>query len=261
MTDSYYRQLGDGRFESTILAQGAWNPAEQHMAPVSGLIAHCLEQHEPRPDMRMARISYEILGMIPGGEFDVTTTTIRPGRTIELIQAEMSAGGRTAVRATAWRLIKSDTAAVAAFEDKAMPGVEQAVPWDGMDEWPGGYIASLDIRVIPGHRRGSGQAWIRSPYRMIEGFETTDFVHLLGLIDTANGVSSRVPPGPGSFMFPNLDLQMHLYRQPSGELLGLDTSVTFAADGVGLTSTILNDADGPFGRAEQILTVRQLPAD
>lgn len=260
MAESYYRHLGGDRFESTIHAQGAWNPKEQHMAPVSGLIAHCLEQHEPRPDMRMARISYEILGMIPGGEFEVTTTTIRPGRTIELIQAEMSAAGRTAVRATAWRLVKNDTGAVAAFEDQPMPGVEQAVSWDGMDEWPGGYIASLEIQVIPGHRRGRGQAWIRTPHPMIDGLETPDFVRLIGLVDTANGISSRVPPGPGSYMFPNLDLQTHLYREPSGEWLGLDTSVTFASDGVGLTSTVLNDVDGPFGRAEQILTVRQLPA-
>lgn len=208
--------------------------------------------------MRMARISYEILGPIPGGEFEVTTTTIQPGCTSELLQAAMSAGGRTVVRATAWRLVKSDTAAVAACEDKAMPGLEQAVSWAGMDEWPGGYVASLEIRVIPSHRQGRGQVWIKSPYEMVDGVPTLDFVHLMGLVDTANGVVSRVAPGPDSYMFPNVDLQIHLYREPTGQWLGVDTSVTFAADGIGLTSTVLNDADGPFGRAEQILTVRKL---
>src|SRR6478736_8702933 len=121
----YYEVLGDGRFRSTIHAQGAWNAHEQHMAPASGIMADCLARHEPRDDMRMARISYEILGLIPGGEFEVSTTTLRPGRTIELIQAELSAGGRVAIRASAWRMVTSDTSAVAAIEDQPMPAPDE----------------------------------------------------------------------------------------------------------------------------------------
>ncbi|BAS17864.1 conserved hypothetical protein [Arthrobacter sp. Hiyo8] len=119
--DFYYESLGNGRFRSTIHAQGAWNPHEQHMAPASGILADALLRHEPRDDVRMARLSYEILGLIPGGEFDITTATVRPGRTIELIQAELSAAGRVAIRATAWRMATSDTSAVAAIEDVEMP--------------------------------------------------------------------------------------------------------------------------------------------
>ena len=69
--DFYYQDLGGGRFRSTIHAQGAWNVHEQHMAPASGLMADLLERHEPRTDMRMARLSDEILGLIPGGEFQI----------------------------------------------------------------------------------------------------------------------------------------------------------------------------------------------
>ncbi|MGO4493749.1 thioesterase family protein, partial [Arthrobacter sp. 2YAF22_2] len=35
--DFYYEALGEGRFRSTIHAQGAWNVHEQHMAPASGI--------------------------------------------------------------------------------------------------------------------------------------------------------------------------------------------------------------------------------
>jgi hypothetical protein len=55
-----------------------------------------------------------------------------------------------------------------------------------------------------------------------------------------------------------VDLQIHLYREPRGEWLGLQNSVTFGTDGIGLTSTVLCDLLGPFGRAEQILTLRAL---
>jgi hypothetical protein len=33
--------------------------------------------------------------------------------------------------------------------------------------------------------------------------------------------------------------------------------VSFGSDGIGLTSTVLHDLEGPFGRAEQILTIRK----
>ncbi|WP_427018084.1 thioesterase family protein [Pseudarthrobacter sp. P1] len=253
---SYYRDLGEGRFESTLHAQGAWDPNEQHMAPVTGIMVRALLHFQPRPDMRLVRINFDILGQIPGGEFSLETTVLRPGRTIELIQCELTAAGRVAVRATAWRLQTSDTSAVAALEDKHMPPLEAAHPWDGMLGWPGGFIASIEARIIDGHRAGRGKVWIHSPLEMVAGEPTEPMVRLLGLADSSNGIAFRVRPGHGSYMFPNVDLSLHLYREPEGAWLGLDNSVTFADDGVGLTSTVLHDVRGPFGRAEQILTVR-----
>lgn len=253
----YYQELGSGRFRSTIHAQGAWNAHEQHMAPASGLMADVLERHQPRGDMRMARISYEILGLIPGGEFRIDTTTLRPGRTIELVQAELVAGGRTAIRATGWRLQTSDTAGVAAVEDAAIPGPDECKPYDGSAVWPGGYIRSLEMRVAEGHRPGAGKVWLRTDHPLTDRADSGDFARLMGLVDTANGIAARVPPGKDSYAFPNLDLQIHMYRRPEGEWLGLDNAVSFGRDGIGLTSTVLHDRQGPFGRAEQILTLRK----
>lgn len=259
-TESYYRALGDGRFTSTVHAQGAWNPGEQHMAPATGLLMHALDAHEPRADMRVARIALDIHGVIHGGEFEVRTRTVRPGRTIELIEAEMVCEGRTAVIARAWRLATLDSTAVAGIEDERIPGPEGLPAWEGMDVWPGGFIASLEFRTGPIARPGRGIAWIRTPIDMVEGVPTSDLVRLIGLVDTANGVASRVEPGPGSWMFPNVDLQIHLHRSPRGDWLGVDVRQSYGVDGIGLTSSVLHDVDGPFGRAEQILTVRPLPA-
>jgi hypothetical protein len=253
----YYQDLGGGRFRSSIHAQGAWNAHEQHMAPASGLMADRLERHESRDDMRMARLSYEILGLIPGGEFEIVTTTLRPGRTIELVQAELVAAERVAIRATAWRMITSDTSAVAAVEDGPIPSPEECKPYDGASVWPGGYIRSLEMRVAEGHRPGAGKVWLRTEHPLTDGKDSSDMARLLGLVDTANGIAARVPPGRDSYAFPNLDLQIHMYRRPEGEWLGLDNAVSFGADGIGLTSTVLHDLSGPFGRAEQILTLRK----
>ena len=59
-----------------------------------------------------------------------------------------------------------------------------------------------------------------------------------------------------TWLFPNVDLTLHLHRQPVAGPVGLDTTVVFGADGLGLTETVLHDGTGPVGRAAQVLTVR-----
>lgn len=75
-------------------------------------------------------------------------------------------------------------------------------------------------------------------------------------MDTANGIAVR--RSPREWMFPNVDLTIHLHRQPTGDWVGLDTTVIFGAGGHGLTSTVLHDVLGPVGQASQTLTVRPL---
>ena len=38
--------------------------------------------------------------------------------------------------------------------------------------------------------------------------------------------------------------------------VGFDTQVAFGPTGLGLTSSVLHDIEGPVGRAQQMLTVR-----
>ena len=83
--DFYFETLGDGRYRSSWHTQGAWNAHEQHMAPASGILTHALENFQPRDDMRIARLSFEIHGLIHAGEFEITTRMIRPGRTIRSV--------------------------------------------------------------------------------------------------------------------------------------------------------------------------------
>ena len=88
---SYYGRLPDGRYQPTLHVQGAWNDHEQHMGPVSGLIAHAIAQHEPRPEMLLALMCYEILVFIRVVPTSVTVEIIRAGRTIELVEATLVA--------------------------------------------------------------------------------------------------------------------------------------------------------------------------
>lgn len=253
-SSAYYQQLQPGRYRSTEHAQGAWSAGEQHMAPVAALLTHALDTCSPRTDLVLSRVAFDILGRIPAGEVEVAARVIRPGRTIELVEAEMTAGGRTVVRATAWRLALSDTAAVAASDLDVLSGPEAADPFEMTAIWPGGFIRSVEARAVGERRPGRSTVWLRSLVGVVEGLETSEQTGLIGLIDTANGVAVRAQPG--DVLFPNTDLTVHLFRRPVGVWLGLQTEVSFGPDGLGLTSAVLHDLAGPFGRSAQTLTVR-----
>ena len=253
--EHYFTALGEGRYAPTRHTQGAWQDDEQHVGPVVGLLVHALELNHPREDLRWARVSVDILGMIRREEMQVSTRVLRPGRTIELLEATVAIGGRPTVRATAWRLVRTDTAHVAGTEDEPMPGPDEVPVFTGMDRWGGGFIHSLEFRGGEG-RPGRRRAWVRSPLRLVEGEPVSDLASWAALIDTANGIAVR--EDPREWMFPHVDLTLHLHRVPRGPWVGLDTTVSWGADGVGQTSSAVHDLDGPVGTVEQALTLRPL---
>lgn len=244
------------RYLSNAGSQGSWSEKEQHMAPATGIICAELFQFSPRDDVRIGRISLDILGLISVGEFQIETKIIRPGKTIELIESTMIAGGKSCISARTWRMAVSDTKVVAGLEDQPVEGPQDAPVWDEIKSWPGGYIQSIEARSHE-RRHGKGIVWLTSKLEMVEGQSTPDFVRLMGLVDTANGVVTR-QQWPFKYSFPNLDLQIHLHRMPQGQWLGLETVQQHGDDGIGLTSSVLHDIHGPFGRSEQILTLRKL---
>ncbi|MEU7025596.1 thioesterase family protein [Streptomyces sp. SBR177] len=256
---SYFERTGEHRYKPTAHAGGAWSPDEVHFSPLGGLVVHALDRHlADRPgDAALARISFDILGRIALDECEITVETVRPGRTIELLEATVVTGGRPVVRARAWLLASQDTAAVADTPFEPMPGPDELEPWRMADAWHGGYISSIDVRRTPPVRKGRTSAWISTRTDLVAGEPSSALASYVALVDTANGIA--VQQDPARWMFPNLDLTIHLHRHPRGPWTGLDTTVTFGPTGHGVTSTVLHDLTGPVGHAEQILTVRPQP--
>lgn len=232
---------------------------EQHISPTMGLCVHELERQAPR-DLALSRLSVDILGPVRIEPVEVEVTVLRPGRTIELAEVVVTQAGRAVVRARAWRLSTQDTSAVAGGTGPTLPDPATATPWPMAELWPGGYIGSLDVRSVAappsGPAPGRATAWVSTDVVLVEDEPVSDVAAFVALVDTANGIAVRRLPH--EWMFPNVDLTLHLHRRPTGRWVGLDTSVVFGPDGTGLTSTVLHDLAGPVGRAEQILTVRPL---
>lgn len=255
---AYFVRIGDHRFAPTAHTGGAWSSDEQHFSPLGGLIVHEIERSRSEgPSMLAGRICFDILGRIALDEFEIHVETIRPGRTIELVQVTVTIHGRAAVVARAWYLTSLDTGSVAGGSGTPLPAPDTLSPWSMTSVWPGGFIASLDVRTVGEPAPGRTTAWVSTAIDLVDGEPTGPAASFVALVDTANGIAVRQKPT--EWMFPNVDLSIHLFRQPAGAWTGLDTSVSFGATGQGLTSTVLHDVHGPVGRAEQILTVRPQP--
>ncbi|MEV7402124.1 thioesterase family protein [Streptomyces sp. NPDC091267] len=256
-TGSYYERIDEHRFKPTAHASGAWSTDEVHFSPLGGLIAHAIDGHladRPGDGLVLSRISFDILGRLALDECEIRVETLRPGRTIELVEAVVLIADRPVVRARAWCLASGDTAAVAGGEAGRLTHPGTLASWAMGDVWPGGYIASLDVRPLAPPLPGRATAWISTPLDLVAGEPASALASYLALVDTANGIAVREQPT--AWMFPNVDLTVHLHRRPEGRWTGLDTTVVFGPTGQGITSTVLHDINGPVGQAQQILTVR-----
>ena len=251
--DAFYARIGENRFVSTLHAQGAWQPGEQHLAPASGLVLAEVERRLPS-DKLVSRVSCDVLGVIHSGEFTIDVEVVRPGRSIELVEASMRHGDRTSIRARVWRLAATDTTRVQGIEWAPLPPPDAMRPLAFSSIWSGGYIGSLEARRDEGARPGRGRSWIRTRCPLVDGETDPPVAGFLKLVDTANGLVVR--EDPRSVFFANVDLTVHFIREPEAGWVGFDTRVNFGPTGLGETSSVLSDIRGPVGTAAQSLTVR-----
>ncbi|KXO88653.1 thioesterase [Tsukamurella pulmonis] len=251
----YFDRVSETAFRPTEHVSGGWNTAEQHIAPPMGLLAHAVEQdRDARRDdgLRIARLSYDILGTLPMDVVDVEVRVVRPGRTIELVEAVLGHGGRAGLVLRAWLLDRRDTREVAASELDPIPPAEQMPEYDPSAVWPGGFIASARTRRAE-ERPGRAAYWVESDVPLLDE-PTGPIAQAARLFDIANGMTPRFTPE--QVAYPNLDLTAHLFRDPVGGAIGFDTRVSTGPDGAGLTHSVIHDITGPLGTVDQIQTVR-----
>lgn len=253
---TYWHRTSAQTFAPTEHVGGAWDRATQHIAPALGLLAHAVERDldaRRGGDLVVSRLSYDILGTVPVEPVDVTVEVLRPGRTIELVQATASYAGRAVVILRAWLVESYGTAGLAGSDLPAIPGPDEVHPWDMSELWPGGFIASVEVRR---KEMGPGRStcWVRTDHPLVADEPVSRLAAVAGLLDITNGVAVRTDPA--RVAFPNLDLTAHLLRPPAAGWLGLDTTVSFGPGGVGITNAVLHDEEGLLGTSAQTLTVR-----
>ena len=244
------------RFESTELTRGPWSPDAQHAGPPSALLAHAVERCEPRPGFQIGRLAVEILGPVPLAPLTAQTRVARPGRSVELIEAQLSTDRGPVMRATAWRFKLAEPALDiddAMVPTGSQPGPDQGVSSEFPALQPIGFHTAIEYRFVKGSFLDPGPAtcWIRLRYPIVAGTTPSPLERTMAAADSGNGISATLDWS--KYLFINTDLTVSLHRQPVGEWVCLDAVTHPQPHGIGLAESALYDETGPLGRATQTL--------
>jgi len=245
---------GTERFQSTEHTNGPWGREVQHGGPPSALMARALERMPADGERVVARLTVDLWGPVPVAPLSVSTQVERPGRSVELVSAELRASDRLVARASAWRFPVRDANPVTpavAVPDGPEQGREQPRP----PSWHGGYLDAVEWRWIHGAVTEPGPAtvWMRPRVSLVEGEPLSPLQRLLVCADSASGASAALDPADWAFM--NTELSVHLVRPMHGAWVCVDAETTLAGTSTGLAASRLLDQHGLVGRSAQSLFV------
>lgn len=258
VTEAIFERRGD-HFWATELARGPWDPNAQHGGAPAALLGGELETLEPQPDLRIVRITYELLKPVPLGELHVSTAIVRPGKRVQLLEATLSApDGTELVRARAVRVARAPLGAGTPVEETPADPEDiapTAGPW-GADAFPGG---AVEIRFANGAltETGPGTAWFRLRVPLIAGEVPTPLQRMLAAADFPNGISTEL--SWNEWLFINPDLTVYIEREPRSEWVALQAHTRMVEGESALAQAVLFDTEGRIGRSLQSLYVARAP--
>lgn len=242
----------------TERARGPWDPRAQHGGAPAALLASALES-ATAGDFRVARVTCELLRPVPLVPLTVAVRLLRPGRRVQLAEAELSHDGRAVARATGLRLLRTPGTTPAATPPASgrVPPLPAPQPSAGPPGTQGASFGShgVEIRFVDGHwaQPGPATAWLRLRVPLVAGEHTSPLARAVAAADFGNGLSAAVPWEEWAFINP--DLTVYVDRAPVGDWIAVAARTTLRADGSGLTDSALHDLEGPLGRAVQALCV------
>ncbi|TKG71265.1 thioesterase family protein [Prauserella endophytica] len=259
MSEAFYLPRGEGRYLPTEHTAGPWSPDSQHFGPPSALLVRELESIPAAREMLLGRVTVEILGPAPLTELTVRAGLERPGRSVELLSAELAAGGRVVAKASGWRFATSDTTEVAEGSAAPLAPVEDCPPADWPATWNDGYLKAMEWRKISGRVTDPGPAavWARQRVPLVDGEKPSPLQRLFTVADSGNGTSNRLDMR--EWLFINAELTVHVHREPVGEWIGLDADTVLGPQGLGTATSRLHDTTGQVGTGAQALLVRARP--
>lgn len=261
---SLFEPVVDGGADAwlpTEWSRSPWSADSLHGGPVAAVLARELEREEnPGGAMRLARITVELVRPVPVSPLIVTARLVRPGRRVQLLEAEIFAGGSQVARAVGLRIARADLD----LPEGSILEEEPPASHEGVDPlkmpterwgWTGFHNGGIDIREVEGSflEPGPATAWYRLLHPVVPGEEPSPFQRAAAAGDFGNGLSQMF--GMADWMFINPDLTVSVFREPVGEWIALRARTYLDPNGSGFAESELYDANGRIGRATQSLLV------
>ncbi len=268
MGEAFFFPDGD-RFVSTELTRGPWDAGAQHAGPPAALLGRAVERFGTRDDVRVVRVTFEILRQVPIAPLEITTTLVRGGRSVEVVGASLSHDGTEVMRATGVRIRTVEVppnVAAGGAPPGSDPRVEPAEPPPPGPErgeplrffptgYQVGYTTAMEWRFVRGAflEPGPATVWLRMRYPLVPEEDPTPLQRVLIAADSGNGVSSVLDWR--RWLFINPDLTVYLHRPPVGEWVCLQARTTLEPAGLGIAESVVFDRTGPVARGLQSLFI------
>lgn len=238
---------------------GPWSPEAQHGGPIGALLARAIERVGGPEELTVVRITIELQRPVPLQPLEVSAVISRPGRKVDVVEAELHHNTTLLARARALRIRSADIE----IPEEAF-GLSSALPTDPLATppyqadpwaWPTFHIDAMEMRYVVGSWEEPGPAlvWERLRMPVVDGEQPSALQRAVAAADSGNGISWVVPFEDYSFINP--DLTVALSRTPVGEWIGVDASTRLNAQGWGHSESLMFDPLGPCGRAVQSLIV------
>jgi acyl-coenzyme A thioesterase PaaI-like protein len=251
---SFYVDEGRGRFASTPATAGPWDPSAQHGGPPAALLTRAVEALDP--GRVVGRLTMELLGPVPVGPLEVRASVVRPGRSVQLVEATAYdvQRDRACARATAW-LFPAGGQAPATAGAAPERGPDQGVTREPPPSWSRGYLDAIEWRWVEGTIEEPGPAvvWMRPRTALVDGEPMSPVQRLMTCVDSASGVSSAVDFE--QWMFLNTELTVHVLRPPVGDWVCLDATTVLGGGSIGVATATVSDEGGVVARSAQALLV------
>ncbi|MCA0145741.1 thioesterase family protein [Blastococcus sp. LR1] len=248
-------------FTATALTIGPWDAGLQHAGPPAALLLREAERASGIEGGQTVRMAYDIFGPVPVGPVRLTSSVVRPGRRVELVETVLSTGDeRPLMRLSAWRMRTRDGAEATAQQHPSPRRPEESrAETAAFFTTEVAYHRALDWRFADGsfNAPGPATAWTRPQCELVAGEPMTPLQHLLVMTDAASGISAVLDWTTATFA--NVDLTVALHRPPRGEWLGMAATTVLGGAGAAQCGAVLFDADGPIGRSSQSLFVEPRP--
>lgn len=240
----------DGDFYiPTPACRGPWDPKSLHGRVIVGLLGYEIERKHGSDDFLPARLTVDMYRLPGFDPIEVTTTVVRDGNRIKVIDAEFISGGVSMGRATCQLLKRTENSEgnVWSPPNWDAPKPDDVVPPEGRGMGMGGMwamrpMAGATIGGPPGQKR----TWMKEIRELVEGSPVTPFTRVAVAADFASPFANASDQGLG---YINSDVTVYLHRLPKAEWIGFESVNHHATDGVAIGECFLYDEFGPIGSA------------
>lgn len=251
---AYYTRSGDV-FTPTDYATGPWDPDLCHAGPPAALLLDAAAS--AFEGMGLSRATFEIPSGIPKVPVTIRLTELRPGRKVRLVRLALVApDDDELMTANVWGIrILDGSVPTSDPYTRALPDPDDCEPLHLRFGEGLGYMDGVEMRTIEGTPFAGGSAiiWIRRTIPLVEGQESDPY-SLLGLFgDLGNGISAMEPLE--RLMAINTDVTIYASRRPEGPWIGMESSTISHGMGLGITDSLLYDAAGFVGKANQSIFI------